>query len=101
MIVIQAPIGYGKTTQSLYFANHQEAHIIVANQEIKRKIEFRIKQLGHKNIKGVLTFEEACGPGVKLDKVIIDDVDFILQNLLGARRLAISFSNIDNNWVED
>ena len=80
--VYTGPRRSGKTTNLLVISNAKKVPILVHNQHMKHYLEESAKRWGLKNVR-VITLHELSNE--KVDKVIVDEVQILLEHLLKVR----------------
>lgn len=84
----------GKTMALLKLANETGVPILAPTQMVKSYLLDEAKRLGHENVK-VVTFHNLKRDGVNVDRVIVDNAEMILRDLLRVKVEAMSITTYD------
>lgn len=86
MEIIYKDRGQGKTTELIKRSAETGNYIVVPNRNRALNIVRRAQEMGYNNIPFPITIEEVLQHGFRgtyIKKVLVDDVDLIIRQLLG------------------
>jgi len=76
----------GKTAELIKWSAENQTYIVVANRNAAQNVARQAQEMGYENMPFPITIEEVVRYGFRgtyIKKVLVDDVDLIIQQLLG------------------
>lgn len=88
MVVIRGERGTGKTTELIKLSYKYDAPILCKNKKSVLDTFAKARDMGL-----IIPFPVFIGEEIKADKLIIDEVDYILEIMLNTKIIAVSTSS--------